>query len=174
MTDQPTTETGRRLVKDTNPQSGVDAFVQDILDIEVEAKTRGVEHCIYIVQQSLDTVRAEDDGESRSIRTSIAAREHVISLLAGYRAGLAEPRGCGCDGEHCGDGPTCAYVVAGYDKTIERLREQVRMLGRVAETALTPDGSHRLIDGYCPDCQGGCMLGFVEPVSFVGPDPFAS
>jgi len=49
----------------------------------------GIEASIDIVQQSLDTVRAEDDGESRSIKTSIAAREHVISLLAGYHAALS-------------------------------------------------------------------------------------
>jgi hypothetical protein len=44
-----------------------------------------IDSCIYIVQQSLDTVKAEDDGESRSIKTSIAARAHVIALLTAYR-----------------------------------------------------------------------------------------
>jgi len=44
-----------------------------------------VDNCIAIIQQSLDTVRAEDDGESRSMKMSIAAREHVIALLTGYR-----------------------------------------------------------------------------------------
>jgi len=44
-----------------------------------------IDSCIYIVQQSLDTVKAEDDGASASIRTSIAARAHVIALLTAYR-----------------------------------------------------------------------------------------
>ena len=44
-----------------------------------------IDGCIAIVQQSLDTVRGEDDGESRTIKTSIAAREHVIALLTAYR-----------------------------------------------------------------------------------------
>jgi hypothetical protein len=54
-----------------------------------EIKTEVIENCIYIVQQSLDSVRAEDDGESRSTKTSIAAREHVIRLLTGYRDQVA-------------------------------------------------------------------------------------
>lgn len=45
----------------------------------------GLDAAIAIVQQSLDTVRSEDDGENRAVRTSIAAREHVLSLLTGYR-----------------------------------------------------------------------------------------
>jgi hypothetical protein len=53
----------------------------------------GVDAAVYLVQQSLDTVRGEDDGESRSIKVSIAAREHVIGLLAAYRERLAtQPR----------------------------------------------------------------------------------
>jgi hypothetical protein len=50
-----------------------------------------IDGCIAIVQQSLDTVRGEDDGESRAIRASVGAREHVIRLLTGYRAALAQP-----------------------------------------------------------------------------------
>jgi len=50
----------------------------------------GVMACIDIVNQSLNTVRSEDDGESRSIKTSIAAREHVIALLQGYLERLEE------------------------------------------------------------------------------------
>ena len=53
------------------------------LPLDVERRT--IDNCIAIVQQSLDTVRAEDDGESRSIKASIAAREHVITMLNGYR-----------------------------------------------------------------------------------------
>jgi len=45
----------------------------------------GIDACVNIVQQSLDTVRAEDDGESRFIRHSIDAREHIVRLLTGYR-----------------------------------------------------------------------------------------
>lgn len=55
--------------------------------LDVERRT--IEACIYYVQQSLDTVRGEDDGESRTIRASIAAREHVIALLTGYRDRVA-------------------------------------------------------------------------------------
>ena len=50
----------------------------------------GVMACIDIVNQSLNTVRSEDDGESRSIKTSIAAREHVIRLLTSYLERLEE------------------------------------------------------------------------------------
>jgi hypothetical protein len=46
---------------------------------------RAIDAVRAIVQQSLDAVRGEDDGESRSIRASIAAREHVLSLIDGYR-----------------------------------------------------------------------------------------
>jgi hypothetical protein len=55
--------------------------------LDVERLT--IENCIYYVQQSLDTVRGEDDGESRTIKASIAAREHVIALLTGYRDRVA-------------------------------------------------------------------------------------
>lgn len=53
-----------------------------------------VDGCIAIVQQSLSTVRgeAEDAPESRVLRTSVSAREHVIALLTGYRTwGLSAP-----------------------------------------------------------------------------------
>ena len=51
-------------------------------------------------------------------------------------------------------------------------KDSLALLGRVAEIALTPDGSHTLIDGYCPDCQGGCLRFDPEPVPFVEPNPF--
>jgi len=53
--------------------------------LDVVGAARAVDGCIAIVQQSLDSIRAEDDGESRSMKASIAAREHVIWLLSGYR-----------------------------------------------------------------------------------------
>jgi hypothetical protein len=57
------------------------------------ALVEGMDAAIHLVQQSLDTVRGEGDGESRSIKVSIAAREHVIGLLAAYRERLAtQPR----------------------------------------------------------------------------------
>ena len=62
-------------------------------DAERLAELDGIDGCIAIVQQSLDTVRGEDDGESQSIRVSIGAREHVIRLLTGYRAALAPTGG---------------------------------------------------------------------------------
>jgi hypothetical protein len=66
------------------------AATPDSLDVRHAAlvaapETQAIDNCIAIVQQSLDTVRAEDDGESRTIRASIGAREHVIRLLTGYR-----------------------------------------------------------------------------------------
>ena len=60
-----------------------------------EAFLDAVDGCIAIVQQSLDTVRgeAENNPESRVLRTSVSAREHVIELLTGYRTwGLAALR----------------------------------------------------------------------------------
>lgn len=68
------------------------------------------------------------------------------------------------------------------DLVIEHLSEQGyrivpdaawRLLQSAANVALTPDGSHRLIEGYCSDCQGGCLRGFAsEPVPFAEPSPF--
>jgi hypothetical protein len=65
-------------------------------DIASPDRLAAIDECIAIVQQTLDTVRAEDDGESRLIKVSIAAREHVIAMLNGYRqreerAALARP-----------------------------------------------------------------------------------
>jgi hypothetical protein len=60
-------------------------MAETIATIEAEARQSAIDGCIAIVQQSLDTVRGEDDGESRAIRASIGAREHVIRLLTGYR-----------------------------------------------------------------------------------------
>jgi hypothetical protein len=59
----------------------------------------GLDAAIDIVQQSLDTVRGEDDGESRSIKASIAAREHIIALLTGYRDGKAALQPASLTGE---------------------------------------------------------------------------
>ena len=50
--------------------------------IEAEAAKQERERLRILVQQTIETLRAEDDGESRSIKVSIAAREHVLSLLA--------------------------------------------------------------------------------------------
>ena len=41
-----------------------------------------------------------------------------------------------------------------------------------ANVALTPDGSHTLVNGYCPDCQGGCLRFDPEPIPYVDPSPF--
>lgn len=67
-----------------------------------------------------------------------------------------------------------AAIVEALDADGWRLirKDTVQLLARVAEVALTPDGSHTLIDGYCPDCQGGCLWFDPEPVPYVGPDPF--
>jgi hypothetical protein len=63
------------------------------LGIERERALRvdTLDDAIAIVQQSLDTVRAEAEAnpESRAIYVSIAAREHVIALLMGYRGRVA-------------------------------------------------------------------------------------
>jgi|GEM_PF-6034959 len=51
-------------------------------------------------------------------------------------------------------------------------RDAYELLTKAAESALMPTGEHRLLDGYCPDCQGGCMLGFgAEEVRYVEPSP---
>jgi hypothetical protein len=87
----PTTAAGRNLAEgiadvcDRHPTA-----TRRIAAIEAEARASGVDGCIAIVQQSLDAVRAEDDGESRLIKTSIAARAHILSMLEGYRAALIE------------------------------------------------------------------------------------
>ena len=81
------TEAGKRLLANLGAW-GIAAPPRDAAAIiAIEAET--IDNCIAIVQQSLDTVRGEDDGESRVIRASIGAREHVIRLLTGLRAALA-------------------------------------------------------------------------------------
>lgn len=64
----------------------------------------------------------------------------------------------------------------GLRQALDRIGAESRWFSRAAEVALMPNGSHTLIDGYCPDCQGGCMRGFLdpEPVPYVQPDPFGT
>ena len=71
------------------------------------------------------------------------------------------------------DGPFDAPHMARHrlkaDLVIEHLRalgfrivrdDTWRWLQSVAANAVEPRGEHRLIDGYCPDCGGSCLLGF--------------
>lgn len=48
-----------------------------------------------------------------------------------------------------------------------------RDVNAAAQVALTPTGEHRLIDGYCPDCGGGCLRDWAqtEVTSYVEPTP---
>jgi hypothetical protein len=85
----PLNEAWKELIATAMRRNVVVAVGEHRAAVEATAQDEAIGWCIDIVQQSLDTVRAEDDGESRSIKTSIAAREHVIRLLAGYRAGRA-------------------------------------------------------------------------------------
>jgi len=67
-----------------------------------------------------------------------------------------------------------AAVMASLDEQgyLILARDAYELLAKVAESALVPTGEHRLINGYCPDCQGGCMLGFgAEEVQYVEPSP---
>ena len=42
-------------------------------------------------------------------------------------------------------------------------RLQWDLIKQVVEVALEPTGTHRLINGYCPDCGGSCLIGFGNP-----------
>jgi hypothetical protein len=70
------------------PDTATEAWVEEMKSrITAEARATGrreaIEGCIYIVEQSLDTVR-EEAGDLPSGKIGIAAREHVIALLSGY------------------------------------------------------------------------------------------
>ena len=144
--------------------------------LDVVGAARAVDGCIAIVQQSLDSIRAEDDGESRSMKASIAAREHVIWLLSGYRdkivatahrvtlAATPAPLDAAlCD---CGDGypsygigkrkhlPSCHYgIIADW-------------LDQPAPTPLAPHpGENHEYDMTCRRCgePGYLFVGFHSP-----------
>ncbi len=38
-----------------------------------------------------------------------------------------------------------------------------KRLSKIDPRDLIPTGEHRLIDGYCPDCSGSCLIGFGNP-----------
>jgi hypothetical protein len=60
---------------------------------------------------------------------------------------------------------------------IDRLRDSHKMTAALLEDALARSGDHHVIgNGYCLDCQGGCMRGFGNPdpdVALVEPSPFS-
>lgn len=37
------------------------------------------------------------------------------------------------------------------------------MLLAAVNEAVKPTGEHRLLNGYCPDCSGSCLVGFGNP-----------
>jgi hypothetical protein len=54
---------------------------------EKEIRLNTIEACMAIVQQTLDGMYAdaEEEPESKTLKVSIAAREHVLFMLNGYR-----------------------------------------------------------------------------------------
>lgn len=67
--------------------------------------------------------------------------------------------------------------------TLDAAREQIetlRMVGRMTEAALQPSGDHHTLpDGYCLDCQGGCIVPLarenteaIRKAAYAKPDPF--
>jgi hypothetical protein len=64
------------------------------------------------------------------------------------------------------DPQTVGELFADHDRLQtenDRLRHQLSLLAPIANEALKPTGEHRLIDGYCPDCGGSCLIGFGVP-----------
>ena len=49
--------------------------------------------------------------------------------------------------------------------------ETFAAISEAAAVALRPDGSHSTINGYCPDCGGGCLRFDPEPIPYVEPSP---
>ena len=56
--------------------------------------------------------------------------------------------------------------------TMRAIAREREWLLKAAKFALTPDGSHTLIDGYCRDCAGGCLRFDPEPIPYAEPTPF--
>jgi hypothetical protein len=78
----PTTEAGRALVQRLSKDE-YDGWREWAIAIEQQAAAAERARLRAIIEQTIETLRAEDpDGESRSIRVGIAAREHVLSFLA--------------------------------------------------------------------------------------------
>lgn len=80
-------------------------------------------------------------------------------------------------------GKADSWPVPGLLAIIDALRaenEGLRSAVKSMDAALTPTGDHHTLpDGYCLDCQGGCMRGMAEAnaetirdAAYAGPSPF--
>ena len=64
--------------------------------------------------------------------------------------------------------------------TLDAERDAARTIGKQAEASLTPTGDHHALpDGYCLDCQGGCIgplaaenTEAIKQAAYAGPSPF--
>jgi hypothetical protein len=72
-------------------------------------------------------------------------------------------------------------VAARLLATLDAERERFRVVGTMTEGALTPTGDHHILpEGYCLDCQGGCMVPLakanteaIRQAAYAEPDPFS-
>jgi hypothetical protein len=74
--------------------------------------------------------------------------------------------GLGCESDPCVENVSRAAVLAILDAAASPPRPAsllARRLSKIDPADLIPTGEHRLIDGYCPDCSGSCLVGFGNP-----------
>ena len=79
------------------------------------------------------------------------------------------------------DGMSAVYCEVGFLlSALDRERETLRIVASSLEEALTPTGRHAVLSGgYCPDCQGGCIVDMAREnteamrnAAYAGPSPF--